>query len=48
MKTWEVIKKSKIGDIWFSVTLGCTIFHTYRGFVSTIIKNPPLKYPINF
>jgi len=33
MKTWEMIKKSVQGDIWYSEVLGYPIIHTHKGFV---------------
>lgn len=34
MKTWEMIKKSILGDVWYSEILGYPILHKSRGFVS--------------
>ncbi|WP_260288746.1 hypothetical protein [Peribacillus aracenensis] len=39
MKTWEMIKQSVQGDIWYSETLGYLITHTSRGFVSLKSKS---------
>jgi hypothetical protein len=33
MKTWEMIKTSVQGDIWYSEVLGYPIIHTHKGFV---------------
>lgn len=48
MKTWEMIEKSKFGDRWYSETLGYTIIHTSRGFVSINSKKHPIKASNNF
>lgn len=33
--TWEMLKVSIQGDYWYSETLGYTITHTTKGFVSS-------------
>ncbi|HDR8111925.1 hypothetical protein ACO1D2_15635 [Bacillus thuringiensis] len=48
MKTWEMIKKSKLGDKWYSETLGYVIIHTSRGYVSMYSKNSSIKVSNNF
>jgi hypothetical protein len=47
MKTWEMIKNSIEGDIWYSETLGYPILHKSRGFVSLNSKHN-IKVSNNF
>lgn len=39
MKTWEMIQRSVQGDIWYSETLGYSILHSNKGFVSLKSKS---------
>ncbi|AOH53368.1 hypothetical protein ABE28_003310 [Peribacillus muralis] len=48
MKTWEMIKRSVQGDIWYSETLGYSIIQTSRGLVSLKSKFHSIKASNNF
>ncbi|USK57757.1 hypothetical protein LIS82_27680 (plasmid) [Cytobacillus solani] len=43
MKTWDMIKKSVQGDIWYSEVLWYPIIHTHKGFVPLNSKANHLK-----
>ncbi|WP_144566967.1 hypothetical protein [Neobacillus bataviensis] len=49
MKTWEMIKQTVQGDVWFSETLGYSVIHASNGFVSLKAKSKgSIKVSNNF
>ncbi|WP_340372125.1 hypothetical protein [Peribacillus sp. FSL E2-0218] len=39
MKTWQMLKQTLQGDVWYSETMGYSILHTSNGFVSLKAKS---------